>query len=193
MSHQRVNLRSGAAPLQRRWRVLALVAVAGLVLGVGYAVLVPPSLTSTALILLPPVQNPMQDASAVSTTQVTIALSTVVLEKAGRAVRPALSARAVADRVDVSAPSDQLLQVQASTADAGQARALAQAVAEAYVSTVREAARTLNATTMKDLRTRETTLTKQVNGLQNEIDATMNRQRADAAVSADSRRDAQLL
>jgi capsular polysaccharide biosynthesis protein len=193
VKRQGFGLRPGAAALRRRWRVAALAGAVGLVLGAGYVVLVPPLLTSTALVLLPPPENPQQDTSTGSTTQLTIALSTVVLGRAGAAVRPALSARVVADQVGVTAPTDLLLQVQASATSGRTAQALAQAVAEAYVTTVRDAARTLSATTMRDLRTREATLSNQVNGLQSEIDATIARQRADAALSAESRKDAQLL
>jgi hypothetical protein len=187
-----LDLQTGLAVARRRWRRLLAAGGIGLVLGLGYVLVVPAGLTSTALVLLPSPEDP-SDPSVAPLTQITIALSSVVLQRAGQSVTPRLSADEVAGRVSVSAPSSQLLQIDATETEAAVAQALAQALTEAYVSTVREAARSLSVRTMSELRKRETTLAAQVSELQKQIDATSARLPTENPASADSRRDAQLL
>jgi hypothetical protein len=187
-----LDLQTGLAVVRRRWRRLVAAGGIGLVLGLGYALVVPAGLRSTVLILLPPPSGPA-DLSTASLTQVTIALSSVVLKKAGQAVTPRLSADEVAERVVVSSPTNELLQIDATETEAATAQALAQAMAEAYVSTVREAAQSLSARTMSELRSRETTLAAQISDLQKQLDATSTRLHTESPASADSRRDGQLL
>lgn len=192
MGEQALDVRSGLAVLRRRWRRLAGAAAAGLVLGTAYVVLVPAPLTSTTLVLLPLPSGPSESAADV-TTQITIVQSTAVLERAGRALAPPLSARAVEGRVEVSAPTIQLIRIDA-TADRGRdAQKLSQAVADAYIAVVRDAARSVTADTLTGLRTRQGDLERQMKALQTEIDTTSGRQRTANPESTDGRREAQLL
>jgi hypothetical protein len=187
-----LDLQTGLAVARRRWRRLLAAGGIGLVLGLGYVLVVPAGLTSTSLILLPPPGGP-PDSSTAPLTQVTIALSSVVLQRAGQSVRPRLSADEVAERVVVSSPTNELLQIDTTETEAAVAQALTQAMAEAYVSTVREAARSMSARAMSELRSREKTLAAQVSELQKQLDATSARLHTEGPASADNRRDAQLL
>ena len=79
----------------------------------------PPPLTSTTLVLLPTPALAESSTSDVE-TQVQIALSATVLERAGQAVVPALSARSVKKMVQITAPTNQLIQIQATSTNAAQ-------------------------------------------------------------------------
>ena len=187
MTEQAMDVRSSAAFLRRRWRVLATAGAAGVALGVLYAILVPGQLGSTALVLLPQAGESAETGQI--ETQVHVILSTPVLEKAGKSVTPVLSAAEVDQRIHVQARTPRLIEIQAFSRRAPQARALSQAVADEYITVLRDNARRIAAEPVGDLRTRETALTEQLTALQAEIDATTERARGEDADS----RDAQLL
>ena len=84
--------------------------------GIAYVVFSPPPLTSTTLVLLPTPALAESSSSDVD-TQVRIALSNNVLDRAGQAVNPALSARSVKKKIKVSAPTNQLIQVDATSTE----------------------------------------------------------------------------
>jgi len=190
MAEQVMDVRSSAALVRQRWRTLATAGVVGIALGVLYVTLVPAQLGSAALILLPESNG---SSGAVSTaTQVRIILSTPVLEKAGASVTPALAGAEVKQRIDVDETTSQLIEIRAFSRRAPEAQALSQAVAEAYIATLRDNARSLAAGPLGQLRTREAALTGQLTDLQTEIDATTERQRGQNATPPDERRDAQL-
>jgi capsular polysaccharide biosynthesis protein len=190
MAEQAMDVRSSAVFLRRRWRALAAVGVVGIALGVLYVNLVPSHVSSTTLVLLPESGASSPGAAGQTETQVRIAHSTPVLEKAGRSVTPVLSAAEVDQRVIVQASTSRLIEIQASSRRAPQARALSQAVAEAYITTLQENAQSVAARPVEDLRSREAVLTEQMTALQSEIDATTERARGEE--DADNR-DAQLL
>ena len=111
-------------------------------------------------------------------TQVRIALSATILERAGQAVAPALSARSVEKMVKVSAPTNQLIQIKATSTNAAEAQTLSQAVADSYVGYVSDTAREVTAAALADLNVRKDDLQAQIKQLQSEIAAAMKRQRA---------------
>ena len=187
-----IDLRSGAALLRRGWRVLVVAGVAGLVLGGGYALVMPPSLRSTTLLLLS-TSGGGQGSSRPIDTQVAIATSFGVSRAAGESLHPALSAEQVTKQVTVDAPTDQLLRIEATAGRAADAEALSYAVADYYLATVRDTTRSIGEDLMTDLRGRQSGLEKQVAGLQTEIDAAAARVRSGNPNSVDGRRDAQLL
>jgi capsular polysaccharide biosynthesis protein len=192
MSEQTTDLRSAVAVLHRRRRLLAATAVAGLALGTAYVIVQPPPPTSTSLVLLP-APSEAQTSSIDVATQVRIALSATVLGAAGATVEPALSARSVDKMVDVSAPTEQLIEIDATSAQESQAQAVSQAVADAYVANVRETARAANSAVLTDLQTRAESLQAQITALQDQITSTTARQQEVEPDSADGRREAQLL
>jgi capsular polysaccharide biosynthesis protein len=191
VSEQALDLRSVMGVLRRRARWLVAAGVVGMLLGTASVALWPPSKESTALILLP--TPTLEERVPSVATQVRIVRSTSILAKAGQAVRPALSARTVERRIRVSAPTNQLIQVTGLAPRAGDAQRLTQAIADAFVGYVEEAARTISASALADLRSRQSLLQKQADALQEEIDATKDRRNREPPSSASARKDAQLL
>ena len=192
MSDQVTDLRSTVGTLRRRTRLLAAAALLGLLAGVGYVIVEPPPLTSTTLVLLPTPALAESSSSDVE-TQVRIALSATILERAGHAVSPALSPRMVEKRVEVSAPTNQLIQIKATSTDATQAQTLSQAVADSYVGYVSDTAREVTAAALADLNVRKDELQKQINTLQQEIAAAVKRQQSVNPNSPEGREEARVL
>ena len=192
MSDPVTDLRWTAATLRRRSRALVAAALVGLVGGIVYVLISPPPLTSTTLVLLPTPALAESSSSDVD-TQVRIALSTTVLDRAGKAVTPALSARSVEKKVKVSAPTNQLIQVDATSTNAAQAQTLSEAVADSYVGYVTNTAKEVTAAALADLSVRKDNLQNQVTQLQKEITAATKRQQAANPNSADGKDEAQLL
>ena len=193
MSDQVTDLRSTVAALRRRSRVLAASAVVGLAAGATYVLLQPAPLTSTTLVLL---TTPTQADSSSSTdvaTQVRIAVSATILERAGQALEPSLPARSVEDMVEVAAPTNQIIEIDASSTSGSVAQELSQAVADSYVTYVSETAQAATSGAVADLQTRETDLQAQITDLQDQITSTTSRQQEVEPDSADGRREAQLL
>jgi capsular polysaccharide biosynthesis protein len=192
VTEQRTDLRSTLATLHRRSRVLAAAAILGLVAGVAYVFVEPPPLTSTTLVLLPTPALAESSSSDVE-TQVRIALSATILERAGQAVEPKLSARKVEKKLDVSAPTNQLLEIKATSSNAAEAQALSQAAADAYVGYVSDTAREVTQAALADLNVRRDQLERQILNLRDEIAATAKRQRAADPNSPEGQEEAQLL
>jgi capsular polysaccharide biosynthesis protein len=168
-------------------------AVVGMALGVLYVVLVPAQLSSTTLLLFPQASGlPSQNGEDTTTTQVHIARSTPVLDRAGKAVRPALSGAEVQQRVKVAARTANLIEIQGFSRNAQQARALSQAVAEAYIATLNSTASSFTATPPA-LASRAATLTNQLKDVRTQIATTTERLQGESPTSPDGRRDAQLL
>jgi capsular polysaccharide biosynthesis protein len=163
------------------------------VAGAAYVFVEPPPLSSTTLVLLPTPALAESSSSDVE-TQVRIALSATILERAGQAVEPKLSLRKVEKMVDVSAPTNQLLQIKVTSTKAAEAQALSQAAADAYVGYVSDTAREVTQAALADLNVRKDQLEEQINNkLQGEIAATAKRQRATDPNSPDGRAEARLL
>ena len=193
MAERALDARSSIALLRHRWPVLVVTGLAGAVLGVLYAVVVPIELTSTSLVLLPAAaQSPTGGGTDID-TQVRLVQSRPVLEEAGREVRPALSGTQVAKRVSADGATSQLIEIMASSSRADQAQALSQAVAKAYVAVVTNNARSVTGATLGELRDREKLLRTQIQALQDQIGATRQRKGSEDPNSAAGRRDAQLL
>jgi capsular polysaccharide biosynthesis protein len=192
VSTQVTDFRSHAATLRRRVPTLVAAAVLGLAGGVAFVIVEPPSLTSTTLVLLPTPALADSSNSDVA-TQVRIATSANILAQAGKAVSPALSVREVDRMVKVSAPTTQLIQIDATSTNATLAQTLSQAAADAYVSYVRDTAREVTAAALADLTHRRDDLQAQIKQLQKEITATIQRQRALDPSSTEARQEAQLL
>jgi capsular polysaccharide biosynthesis protein len=164
----------------------------GVALGVLYVASVPAQLSSTTLLLFPGAGGVPGESEEETVTQVHIVRSTPVLERAGKSVSPVLSAPEVKERIKVDAKTSQLIEIQAFSRNAPQARALSQAVAEAYITTLRESARSLTPLP-SGLSSREAALTKQLKKLKTEIDATTERLGGEDPKSSSGLRDAQLL
>ena len=191
MAEQALDARSGAVLLRQRWRVLVCAGVVGLLLGLGYIFVVPAQLSSTALILLPGAEGSTTDGEIA--TQLKILESSPVLEQAGSSLDPERSLDEMRDRITTDATTSQVMEVKGSSTGAGEAQALAQAVADAYIAVLRNNARNLTNATRSDLSDRETELSGQLKKLQTEIDATSKRRRAAPLNSPAVQRESQLL
>jgi hypothetical protein len=187
------DFRSGVAALRRRRLVLVIAALLGLTAGVTYVMVTPPPLTSTTLVLLPTPALAESSSSDID-TQVRIALSATILSQAGQATTPPVSRKSVEKMVKVSAPTNQIIQIDATSTDAIEAETLSQAVAESYVTYVSNTAREVTQAALADLNIRKDALRTQIKQLQVEIAAATKRHRAAARnSSSDETHEAQLL
>jgi hypothetical protein len=187
-----IDLQSGMATLRRGKRVMAIAALSGLAAGTAFVFMQPALLSSTTLVLLPTPALAESSTSDVD-TQIHIALSATVLERAGQKVTPALSARSAEKMIDVSAPTSQLIQIKATSTEATEAQTLSQAVADAYVGYVSNTAREVTSAALADLNVRRDELDRQVKQLQHEIDAAVERQQTEDPNSPEGRKEAQLV
>jgi capsular polysaccharide biosynthesis protein len=129
MSQQVLDLRR-SVQIVRRHRVLVGIVVAlGLLVGGGYATLNPPSLTSTALVVLPKSVPSMA-------TQVVIADSDAVLTGALSKLGPGTSLQKLRSEVQVRSLTSYIIAVSAKSRNAAEAKAVANAVATSYTAYV---------------------------------------------------------
>ena len=137
MSTQELDVKKAWRAIRRHRRIVAGAAAAGLVAGLGLALLRPPMHTATSLVVLPP---PVQNANQSSTgstqnidTQVFIANSEPVLKSAGQNLNPPLATDVVRERVKVTAVTQDVIEFKAKGTSEPQATTLANAVAEVYL------------------------------------------------------------
>ncbi len=129
MSGQALDLRR-SAQIVRRYRILVgSLAALGLFLGIGYAMVNPPMLTSNALVVLPVSNHEVA-------TQVVIAASDPVLSRALPNAVPAMSLDTLRSRVHVSSLTGNILSISAQGRTAAQAQRTTNAVANSYISYV---------------------------------------------------------
>jgi capsular polysaccharide biosynthesis protein len=140
--------------VRRRRILVGAVAALGLLIGAVYAVVNPPMLTSTALVVVPQaVVSPSEAAAGAvpgvtgdtgpagyMATQAVIASSDAVLSSALPQVSPAMSLEALRRDIKVTSPTDGILSISANGRTAAQAEATANAVARSYVAHVDSAA-----------------------------------------------------
>ena len=139
MSAQELDLKKSWRAIRRQRRVMFAAAGVGLLVGVGFGLLNPPMHTATALVVLPPPPVSSADNSAGThsiETQVLIASSEPVLRSAAQNVDPPLTAREVRDRVEVQAPTRDVIEINAQGPSADGAMVLANAVAGIYLTYV---------------------------------------------------------
>ena len=142
MSQQALDLRRSVQVVRRHRKLFWAIVALGLLIGAAYAVLKPPMLTSTALVVLPQAsaQN-AQSASGASTgpdiaTQVVVASSIPVLTGALPHARPTMSIQTLQNNVQVTSVADSILSISATGATAADAEATANAVANSYIAYV---------------------------------------------------------
>jgi capsular polysaccharide biosynthesis protein len=129
MSQQVLDLRR-SIQIVRRHRVLVGIVVAlGLLVGGGYAALNPPTLTSTALVVLPKSVPSMA-------TQVVIADSDAVLTGALSKLGPGMSLQKLRSEVQVRSLTSYILAISAKSRNAVEAKEAANAVATSYTAYV---------------------------------------------------------
>jgi capsular polysaccharide biosynthesis protein len=133
MSQQVLDVRGFLQAIQRYRKVVILAAAVGLAAGVAFSVLRPPMLVSKAVVVLP------VSASRYIATQAVVAGSDPVLSGAIPKIDRGWSVTALRRRIDVTSPTPNLIQISARGTTAAQAEAIANAVANSYVSYVSSA------------------------------------------------------
>ncbi len=134
---QVLTLRGFARDLRRSLRLIVVVGLVGLVGGALYAIAVPALPSASAFVLLPASTTnaegqPLQDAE----TDIQIALSLPNLIKAEHDAGLALSIQTLQERVAVTTPATDILQITASGTTPGEAESLANAVMNEFLSYV---------------------------------------------------------
>lgn len=136
MSTQELDVKKSWRAIRRHRRLVAAIAAGGVLAGLVFALVNPPMHTATSLVVLPP--PPVSEAEkALGTqsidTQVFIASSEPVLKSAGQNLDPPLATGILRDRVDVSAVTQDVIEIKARGTSSQQAITLANAVAEVYL------------------------------------------------------------
>ncbi|HYY18468.1 MAG TPA: hypothetical protein VE864_06470 [Streptosporangiaceae bacterium] len=127
MSGQALDLR-GSAQIVRRYRILVgAVALVGLLLGAGWAVLHPPVKSSNALVVLPVSSHEIA-------TQVVIAGSEPVLSSAVPSISPRTTVTDLRKHVKIKSLTGNLISVTATGPTAAQAESAANAVSNSFIS-----------------------------------------------------------
>ena len=142
MSQQALDLRRSVQIVRRRKLLVGIMVALGLLVGGAYAVLYPPMVTSTALVLLPQSgQAELNGAAAAANgvpdpytaTQEVIAKSNPVLLGALPDVRPAMSINELRDAVQIGSLTPYVVSVGVKGKVAADATANANAVAKSYI------------------------------------------------------------
>ena len=139
-SQQGLDLRRSIQIVWRHKILVGAVAVLGILVGVAYGYLHPPTLTSTAQVVLPPPSPSAQAAAAGSssadpytTTQEFIAGSNPVLSAALPDIRSATSLAELRREIQVGSVTPYVISISATGKNAADAEAIANAVANSYV------------------------------------------------------------
>lgn len=195
MSEQIIDLRSVWAILRRHTRALGVAAVVGGVAGGAALQVIPSEYSSSALLLFPPAPAGTTGPVAVHAidTQAQIATSDAVLQSAGHALDPALGAQAVADRVTVESPTEDVLTITARGSTAVDAERLANAVANADIAYFQLAASGLSNDQRAAIGQRRSTLTTTLDAVRNELVRTTERLHGELGSSATAKADASAL
>ena len=128
MSEQALDLRRSVQIVRRHKFTVGIAAALGLAAGVAFAVLRPPMLTSQAQVILPPA------AARYIGTQAVIAESYPVLLGAMHQLNPPLPLTTLDHRVQAKSLTPRIITINAQGTSAAQAVAIANAVANSYVS-----------------------------------------------------------
>ncbi|MFE5581780.1 Wzz/FepE/Etk N-terminal domain-containing protein [Kitasatospora sp. NPDC056531] len=130
MSDETIRLVTIGRILRRRWRLLAVLAVVGALVGYGTSLLFPPSYTTSASVLLPGV---WQDRELL--TQAEIATSSVVVDRAAATLNwPGVSGSKLQDRVSASAADGNIIKISGTADTPEHAQQLADQVAQQFVT-----------------------------------------------------------
>ncbi len=194
MSEQSVDLRKAYLTLRHHLVTVSVVAVVGVAAGAALALTHPPEYSSSSLVLLPQTrldatQTPVRDVA----TDETIAGSSVVLGPAGAALHPTMTAHQLAQEIQVSASTSNVLEITATGGTAAEARARAQQVAEADVAYSTSAQSSLSSAQAAALDARQKALQVNLDTVNKEIKRTTVRKQAEDPGSERGRADATAL
>lgn len=194
MTEHPVDIRNWLRPIWSRRRFVSLLAAVGLCAGVAFGIVNPPLPSATALVLLPPSSltsagTPTRDIP----TEIDIVTSAPVLTAAGKSVSPALGFAAMKKLVTVTAPSQDILQVEAHATSGPEAERLADAVAHEYIQFVTTASTKTSDAAVAGLQQQSSQLTQQIQQLQTQINTVTARLATEGAASPSGQQDSTLL
>ena len=195
MSEQPLNLNMFRRVVWRHRFVVGACAALGVAGGVAHVVLLPPLPEARVLVVLPASSlTTSSGATANDTpTQVIIATSTPVLAAAGAAVSPPVSASALRGHTSVTSLSSDVLQFQVSASRSDEAEKLANAEAAGYIAYINQTGSASSTGVVAALNREHSALTGQIEGLQQQIDATTSKLSKEQPGSSAGQRDASLL
>ena len=193
MSEQALDLQSVLSTMRRHRRLLVALTLAG---GLAGAVLLhvrPPMYVSSSQVLLPPPPPSSTGTGRNPATDISVALSDVVLGPAGESVTPHMSSAQVRKRVSVSAGTSDVLRIEASGPTAREAEALAGAVADAEVAYQEDAASSVSVAQQQSLAERGDALQAELDDVSSQIAAINERLKSENPDSRRGRADATAL
>jgi len=175
MAEQLLDLRQSLGALRRHRLALAGTVLLGAAAGVMLSSVQPAAYTSTSQVLLPQLATGGQLINRDPATESRVADSAAVLTRAGARLEPKRSAAAVDRLVSVSSPGDNVIEYTARTSDAGLAKDVASAAADAEVAYIADGANQVIQRQMTDLNSRLTTQQSHYDQYENELQAAANR------------------
>ena len=190
MSEQALDVQTVLSVLRRQRRVMVLMTLLGALAGGLLVNFDPPEYVSSAQVLLPPAADSESATGRDTATDVSVALSDVVLGPAGQSVTPHLQSADVRSRVTVSAPTSSVLHIEARGSRAADAQSLAGAVAAAEVEYLEGAASSTSAAQREILQQRSDSLRQQLDTVDREINTTRQRMRTEDESTARWHNDA---
>ncbi|MCT2590691.1 polysaccharide biosynthesis protein [Streptomyces sp. N2-109] len=130
MSDDTIRLVTIGRILRRRWRLLAILAVVGALVGYGTSLLVPPRYTASASVLLP---GQWEERELL--TQAEIATSSVVVDRVAATLRwTGVSGSELRDRVSAKAADGNIIKISGTADTPERAQRLSDRVAEQFVT-----------------------------------------------------------
>ncbi|MFI7244905.1 Wzz/FepE/Etk N-terminal domain-containing protein [Streptomyces qinglanensis] len=130
MSDDTIRLVTIGRLLRRRWRLLAVLAVAGALVGYGTSALFPPRYTASASVLLP---GQWEERELL--TQVEIATSSAVVDRAAATLDwPGVSGTELRDRVRAEAADGNIITISGTAGTPERAQQLADRMAQQFVT-----------------------------------------------------------
>ncbi|GAA2821561.1 Wzz/FepE/Etk N-terminal domain-containing protein [Kitasatospora paracochleata] len=130
MSDETIRLVTIGRILRWRWRLLAVLAVAGALVGFGSSLMFPPRYTTSASVLLP---GAWQEREL--TTQAQIATSSVVIDRVATALNwPGVGGNELRDRVTATAADGNIITISGTADTPKRAQQLADQVAQEFVT-----------------------------------------------------------
>jgi capsular polysaccharide biosynthesis protein len=194
VNDETIDLRSVWAILRRGRRALLVTALLGAIAAGVLAYLLPEQWRSTGVVLLPVARSADdQTAPRETATQVEIVRSGAVLQPAGSSLRPKLSAEQVATRIEVDAPTAEIVRITANDDSAEAAESLARAVVAAHVEYLRREAVFASRGRGDVLAGRRTNLEASLQAVRNEMKKTFARLEAEELTSTQGKADAAAL
>ncbi|MFF2352077.1 polysaccharide biosynthesis protein [Kitasatospora sp. NPDC058115] len=129
MSEEAIRLVTVGRILRRRWRLLAVLAVVGALVGYGSSLLFPPRYSTAASVLLP---GAWQERELM--TQAQLATSSVVLDRAAATLGRPWTGDGLRDRVSATAADGNIIKISGTGDTPEQAQQLADQVAQQFVA-----------------------------------------------------------